>query len=248
MIKNGLNSFQLKCIAIITMLIDHIGTVILALVYIPFVVDNVIDLTGLESNVILAFYLRKPCWIIGRIAFPIFCFLLVEGFIHTKNINKYITRLFVFSIISEIPHDLAFYDSIIEFSLQNVMFTLLIGLLTLCIIKKVENKYSKRNCRKLCFICLAIIVGTIISMVLKVEYAEVAVLAISLMYLFRELKTLRIIGGALPLVTTTWWVLPALIPIALYNGEQGRKMKYFFYWFYPIHLLVLYLVASFIGI
>jgi len=240
----GLNSFQLKCIAIITMLIDHIATVVLVAMYMPYVVDNLIDLRAIPQNAVLAFYLRKPFWIIGRTAFPIFCFLLVQGFIHTKNIKKYIGRLLVFAIISEIPYDLAFFDSVIEFSVQNVMITLLIGILTLCAIKVIEDKYENTGIKKIAFICSAIFIGTVISIIVRCEYAEVAVLAISLMYLFRDLKPLQILGGALPLITTTWWVLPAFIPIAMYNNERGIKMKYFFYWFYPVHLLLLFFLAN----
>lgn len=224
MFSKGLSSFQLKCIAIITMLIDHIATVVLVKIYMPFVVDNVINLTVLPNSVILAFYLRQPFNIIGRVAFPIFCFLLVQGFIHTKNIKKYIGRLLVFALVSEVPHDLALYNTVVEFSLQNVMFTLLIGILTLCLIKRIEDRYKSN----ILLIIGAILLGIAVSMIIKCEYSKVAVLAISLMYLFRDLKLLQIAGGALPLVTTTWWVLPAFIPIAMYNGKQGIKMKYFF--------------------
>lgn len=240
----GLTSFQLKCIAIVTMLIDHIAAVVFVAMYMPFVVDNVIDLTGLENNVVLAFQLSGIFRTIGRIAFPIFCFLIVQGFIHTKNIKKYITRLFLFSILSEVPHDLALYDKVLEFSLQNVIFTLLIGILALCAIKSAEEKYRDNAKLKLIFIAISILIGTLISILIECEYAKVAVTAISLMYLFRELKPLQIVGGALPLITTTPWVIPGFIFIGLYNGKQGIKMKYFFYWFYPVHLFLLYFIVK----
>ena len=243
MLSKGLNTFQLKFIAVITMLIDHIATVIFVAMYTPFVIDNVINLEKLPTSVLLAFSLRQPFWIIGRIAFPIFCFLLVEGFIHTKNIKKYIMRLFIFSILSEIPHDLAFYNTILEFSLQNVIITLLIGILTLYLIKKIEDKYQNNIKLKTIFICIAILTGTIISMAIKCEFSNVSVLAISLMYIFRKNKILQIVGGAIPLMTKTFWVLPAFVLIALYNKKQGIKMKYLFYWFYPVHFLLLYLIS-----
>lgn len=97
----GLNSFQLKCIAVITMIIDHTGAVLF------------------PDNMTLRY--------IGRIAFPIFCFLLVEGFFHTRDVRKYMLRLGMFAVISEIPYDLAFRDTVIEFEHQNVFFTLFIG-------------------------------------------------------------------------------------------------------------------------
>ena len=99
--KKGLNSFQLKCIAIVTMLIDHIGAII--------------------------FPTQMGFRIIGRFSFPIFCFLLVEGFHHTKDVKKYMIRLGIFALISEIPYDLAFRNVFLEFERQNVFFTLLLG-------------------------------------------------------------------------------------------------------------------------
>ena len=100
-----LDSFQLKWIAIITMLIDHVGAI-----FFP-------------GNLVFRY--------VGRIAFPIFCFQLVEGFFHTRNIEKYMLRLGIFAIISEIPYDLAFRGNILDFEHQNVFFTLFLGILML---------------------------------------------------------------------------------------------------------------------
>ena len=86
----GLTSFQLKCIAVVTMVIDHIG----AILY--------------PGDLIFRY--------IGRIAFPIFCFLLVEGFFHTHDRIQYMIRLGIFAILSEIPYDLAFRDQTLEFT------------------------------------------------------------------------------------------------------------------------------------
>ena len=108
-----LNSYQLKCIAIITMLIDHIGAVLF------------------PENLVLRY--------IGRISFPIFCFLLAEGFYHTKNVKKYMMRLAVFAVLSEIPYDLAFRNTYIEFTRQNVFFTLLIGVVMMYAIVRTNN-------------------------------------------------------------------------------------------------------------
>lgn len=134
-----LSGSALKWIAVITMFIDHIGAVIL------------------EKGVILAYNRQLPSALsydtslflsqidrifrqIGRISFPIFCFLLVEGFFHTSNRLRYALRLALFAFLSEIPFDLAFRGCILEFSYQNVIFTLLFGFLTMWAMEKVREK------------------------------------------------------------------------------------------------------------
>ena len=116
--QQGISGYWLKVIAVVSMLIDHTSAVILE------------QIPGLENP---AFLMR----IIGRAAFPIYCFLLVEGFYHTRSRAKYAGRLFLFALISEVPFDLAFSRRMWDFSSSNVFFTLLFGLL---VIWGVENK------------------------------------------------------------------------------------------------------------
>lgn len=125
-----LTSGALKWIALITMFIDHIGAIILEKGAISAYNQGLPSAFSYDTSVFLSkldFFIRQ----IGRISFPIFCFLLVEGFYHTSNRKKYALRLFLFACISEIPFDLCFRGKILEFSYQNVMFTLLIGFLTM---------------------------------------------------------------------------------------------------------------------
>ena len=110
--QQGISGYWLKVIAVISMLIDHTSAVILE------------QIPGLENP---AFLMR----IIGRLAFPIYCFLLVEGFYHTRRRAKYAGRLFLFALISEVPFDLAFSRRMWDFSSNNVFFTLLFGLLVI---------------------------------------------------------------------------------------------------------------------
>ena len=132
--NKGLSGSTLKMIAIVTMFIDHIGAVI---------VERML-LTGntgvytYEQIYILDRVLRS----IGRLGFPLFCFLLVEGFQHTKHVGKYACRLLVFALISEIPFNLAFSGSVFFSTYQNVFFTLLIGLITMWGCKQVEDRVS----------------------------------------------------------------------------------------------------------
>ena len=113
----GLNTFTLKIIAIVSMLVDHIG-----LVFFPEVM---------------------MFRIIGRISFPIFAYVLAEGIYYTKDITKYMLRLGIFALLSEIPYDLAVMGSVLEFSHQNVFFTLFFGVLMFWAYKKIEHQDLK---------------------------------------------------------------------------------------------------------
>lgn len=118
--RGGLSGSTLKWIAIVTMFIDHTAAALLGRIYI----------TGRGSEGLLTAYTLMRH--IGRMGFPIFCFLLVEGFQRTRNRMRYAARLGLFALVSEIPFDLAFSGRVLEFSYQNVFFTLFLGLLLLC--------------------------------------------------------------------------------------------------------------------
>lgn len=223
----GISGSTLKLIAIITMFIDHIGAAI---------VEQLPTFSISKGNDL--YYIDMILRGIGRIAFPIFCFLLVEGFYHTRDAKKYAFRLFLFALISEIPFDLAFNRQILEFKYQNVFFTLLIGLLTLMAVKYFEtNKIMK---------IISMLVGIMSAQFLHTDYAGFGVVFILLFYILHDKILLRNIIGSIAVV----WELPAIIaflPITLYNGERGIQMKSFFYIFYPAHLLLLYAVLKFIS-
>jgi hypothetical protein len=223
--KKGLSGSTLKLIAIITMFIDHIGAGILE--------RQPTYMYGYGSLHQIDFVLR----LIGRIAFPIFCFLLVEGFLHTRNVYKYAIRLLLFAFISEIPFDLAFRGAIFETLYQNVFFTLLIGLITLIAIRKFEFSLPLK--------LAAMLAGFFAAQILQTDYAGFGVMFIVLLYSLHDNIKLRNIIGS---VAILWEITApiAFIPITLYNGERGYQMKYFFYVFYPAHLLLIYAVAQYI--
>lgn len=211
--KAGLTSFQLKVLAIISMLIDHMGVILYP----------------------EAVWLRY----VGRLAFPIFCFLLVEGYYHTRNVAKYIARLGIFVIVSEIPFDLAFHQSLWYPEKQNVFVTLFIALGMLWFLDR-EREIITR-------------VGIVIFAMWAAEfmhsdYGFRGVLLVAVFWMTREKKAARYIAGAAwnflwPSKIQTAGAL-AMLPIALYNGQRGRSMKYFFYVFYPLHLLFLYFLVN----
>lgn len=222
-----MSSFALKLIAMITMLIDHAG-------YILF------------ENSPYYMYFRM----IGRLAFPIYCFLLVEGFYHTSNVKKYLKRLGVFAIISEIPFDLAFHNTTNTSFLdgQNVFFTLYIGLLVIYFMSLVIKKYPRDIMKQNVVNFTIIAIGCIVSKLLGTDYDILGVLIIVSFYLFRSYKLLLTmvmlllnygIYGSLQALATI-----SMVFIWFYNGKKGLKInKYIFYAFYPVHILLLVLIS-----
>lgn len=229
--KSFIDGSTLKIIAIITMFIDHIGAVIL-INLLQFSKGNVV----MDTNAILYVICRN----IGRISFPIFCFLLVEGFIHTKNVTKYAARLLIFAFISEIPFDLATNGDFYAPYSQNVFFTLWIGILVLIGLKKIgaiENMWLLYGGRT-----LILLLGALASIFLNTDYELFGIISIAVLYLYRYNKKSQILLGACSFLWEPTAIL-GFLPIYFYNGKRGLNMKYVFYAFYPIHFLVLYLIA-----
>ncbi len=217
-----MSTFYLKLIAIITMLIDHTTVVLIP-------VDSELHLIGR---------------IIGRLAFPIFAFLLVEGFYHTKNIKKYLIRLGIFALVSEIPFDLAFYNNFFDFKHQNIFFTLFLGLCTVWLLSLVEVKFKNKLVYINILNALITIAFSFIAAVLRTDYGFMGILIIVAFYLFRGSKIML----ALALVVISGSIIQgfsvlSMIPIWFYNGKKGKSLKYFFYAFYPAHILALYLIS-----
>lgn len=248
--KNGVSGSTLKLFAIFTMLIDHIGAVV--------ILQLIRSLGGGPSMTVEAYtaFMAQYGWLvtvydvirgIGRVAFPIFCFLLVESFLHTKHLFRYIRNLALFALLSEPCFDLAFHNVILEFTYQNVFFTLLTGLIVLCVIREIEDRLPQLHFILAWLLKLAVIgLGCWCAELLQSDYGAYGVLCISLMYLFRAHKPLAFGAGCAPLIYMSFSEAIALadLPLILaYNGKRGLSMKYFFYAFYPVHLLLLHLVC-----
>ena len=209
-----LDSFQLKCIAIVSMALDHTGAVLYP----------------------------SQIWLrcLGRIAFPIFCFLIVEGFFHTHDVRRYMGRLGVFALISEIPYDLAFRGVPLEYAHQNVFFTLLIGIGMVVLLERNREWPVK---------AVILLLAMWLAVLIRSDYNFRGVLLIFVFYIFHESRWLAVTAGGFwnflyQGVIQKYGVL-SVLPLALYNGERGTKMKYFFYIFYPAHLLLLYGISRF---
>lgn len=249
--KIGISGSTLKLIAIITMLIDHIGAALLTRIIIDkgileAIVYDANGIAGLSQEDIILYYGYRIMRLIGRIAFPIFCFLLVEGFLKTRDVKKYMLRLLGFAFLSEIPFDLAFAGKIFYWEYQNVMFTLLIGVFVMMIFRWIENKGLHIGIQLILQI-ITLAVGMEIAYLMHTDYQAIGVFCILLFYILRDQKVWKIIAGCLAFA---WEITAplAFVPIAFYNGKRGWNMKYFFYFFYPVHLLIIYLICLALGL
>ncbi len=253
-VKWGITGSSLKIIAIITMFIDHTAAVLLSRMLFSMGIVSLTDyspaqIAGVfeaEGNLVGILYLTYQIMrrIIGRMAFPIFCFLLVEGFQRTGNKKKYIIRLFMFVILSEIPFDLAFHGTVWYPQGQNVFITLLLGFLVMTGFELLEEK--KPGTWIAIFGKIGIfIVAAVVAELCHCDYGAKGVMVIVILYLFRRNKAEQLVAGCVAL----YWKLTAMlafIPIAFYNGQRGLRLKYIFYVFYPVHLLILYGLAEWI--
>ena len=225
-----LSGSALKMIAVITMLIDHIGAVLLSM-YQP-AQKILFTLFGREYTVYLIF--RD----IGRAAFPIFCFLLLEGFRHTRSRFLYGRNLLLFALLSEIPWNLMFTNTL-RYERQNVFFTLFLGYLAFCAIEYFwETPWLQLS-------SLLALLG--ISIILHADYGWRGFIFMLLMYLLRNEKISQAIVGSCWLAYE-WKACFAFISINMYNGKrgfiQGKAAKYFFYLFYPLHITILVIIRN----
>ena len=238
--KLSLTSFQLHVLAMGLMLCDHLWATLLP---------------GAE-------------WLtcIGRIAFPIFAFLTVEGYFHTHDLRRYLLRMLLFALISEIPFNLVCGGRVFYPLHQNVLWTFLISLLLIHGIEKTREKGKRVLTAAVA--AGAAVFGYLFGFLSFVDYFGPGILTVLVFYLFRGREPMCMLGQVLCLYWLNvkilggyYYVIPlfghefqlvqqglallALIPIWLYRGEQGYHSKwfqYFQYAFYPGHLLVLYLL------
>lgn len=220
--------FALKVLAILAMLLDHIAAVFLPDGTMPYML-----MRGF-----------------GRIAFPIFCFLIVEGYFHTRNVKKYMLRLAGFAIISEIPFDICFYHKFFYWGHQNVFFTLLLGLVAIYAIDEIRKHFLESYLKTVVLQFTVIILAMVVAWYLSTDYSMLGILIIMVFYMNRG----NIAQVVISLFVVTFclgntlqmYSLLALIPLYLYNGKKGPSMRYVFYVFYPAHLLILYAISTLI--
>ena len=187
---------------------------------------------------------------VGRLAFPIFAFLLVEGYFHTRSVDKYMIRLGIFALISEIPFDLAFFKSPFYMGHQNIFFTLFLGLIAIRVIDQL--KHTRPLLGWFVFFALCAL-----SIFLRTDYDILGMMTILFFFMYHdEPKRALFSVGSLHLVYgligsgifsgqfymggfTQALAMLSIFLIWKYNGEKGLALKYVFYAFYPVHLLML---------
>ena len=224
--KFSLNMNQLKTIAMVFMLIDHFAYVMLE------------RGVGLGGNFYMIDRIMRG---MGRIAFPIFCFTIVEGFQRTSNVREYLKRLIIFALISEIPFDLAFRGIIFDMNYQNVFWTLAFGLASLMIYTDPFMETWQR--------ILGLLACFYIPYMFHTDYSIYGVLTIFAMYYFRKEPVKACMAGYIILLmqsTTEIWAVFGFLLILLYNGQRGRGNKMLYYLFYPGHLLLLIVLKPYV--
>ena len=219
------NAAALKYIAIITMMIDHIGY---GLYILPAVKNSYIALRA-----------------VGRNALPIFCFFLIEGFIHTSNRWKYLRNMLLFALISQVPYHYAFYRTKPWNYQFNIYCLLALGLVAVWLTETLIEKRRGLDGRILSIIAIAGI--SAIAQFTNIGYGWAGIILISAFYMFRKYPFWAIAAGYILLIIydrSEIYALPAFLLLLLYNGQRGKQNKWFFYAFYPVHLAVIAIIKG----
>lgn len=237
----GLTSDMLKILAVIFMVFDHLWATIVS------------------GNDWMTY--------LGRLTFPIFAFQIAEGFIHTSNVKKYIFRLLTFAAISEIPFNLFYGGNWFYPYHQNVIFTLLLGLIAIVLIDKARKEKTAKAITKSVFLLIPVSLAAFIGFP---DYGFWGYLTVIMFYLFRDfpfawllqLISMILLHLVLPEGQTIivelfgkthefavqGFAVLSLVPIWLYGGRKGKGgkiLQYGFYAFYPVHMIILYLIRYF---
>lgn len=231
--RRGLSGTALQMLAMLCMTLDHIGAVIMR--------ERQIAWAVILHEMPMLFVLRA----IGRAAFPIFAFLLAQSMLHTRSRRRFILRLALFALISELPFDLAFYGAVYYPDHQNVFFTLLLGAVCIVLLDSGGRMFG----------VVAVMAASLLSQLLHTDYAALGVLTILMFWMLSSngaagvvVVMLLFTGGCLLYGQRVCLFCLLALPLLLcYNGARGGPSgrigaavrKWGFYLYYPAHLLAL---------
>lgn len=230
--------FALKLIAIITMTIDHVGRF---------------------------FFPAEIEWLlVGRLAFPLFAWGIANGYHHTSNVQKYLTRIGIFAVISQIPFTLTYLTLRYNPTVMNIFFTLLLGLLAIFSYDKIKYRTVGITIVFLLSVLASLVptdygaYGVLITFVFYLTYNKPKQMLLYQFLLWFGLLALSQVALSTPFASvvidnyvsqTIVIQVVALLSvglISLYNGVQGPRLKWLFYWYYPVHLTILLIIATLI--
>ena len=218
------NGAQLKYMAFLSMLLDHVNNSMIT----PY-----LDGKGLLLHV------SNLLSILGRVAFPLFMFFLVEGFFKTRSRKKYLINLLIFGILSEVPFDLFTSRELFNKNWNNMMFTLALSLITIWIVDEMKGRLAKKS-KALWYGASVLVVAVMcaVAMFFSLDYDYHAIIVAYLFYLFYEKPLYGAVLGYLSIIKELYSVLGFAATLT-YNGERGKQYKWLNYAFYPVHLLIL---------
>ncbi len=219
-----LDQTTLKLIAIVSMAIDHCGAV----------------------------FFPQAIWmrLVGRIAMPIFCFFVAEGYRLSSDRPRYLLRMGIFALISEIPFDMALFEGRIGFEYQNVMWTFFFAILALMAYNKIKELVKGLPGRLLG--ALASIAIAFFAVLLSTDYSAYGVGLVLIFYVMYEkgLLAQNAVAALYQIATSgqspqSYAVISA-VPLMMYSGKKGKGFKWFFYSFYPLHLTIIWILRDYV--
>ena len=180
-------------------------------------------------------------------AVPIFCYLLVDGFLHTKNFPQYLARVLIVAAVAEIPYNLAIDGQLFALSTRNPAFGMVLCLVMLHLFRQYEAKGLKNTAIKLCVFLAALVWANM----LKIQDASCCVLITAVLWLVRNKQNYRILigcsGSVLCMLFSPFYVAAPMgfMAIHFYNGEKGEESRIMRYAMYPVILAIIAAAAFF---
>lgn len=261
-----LSGTSLKIIAAVTMAVEHFSKIVLE--YILRTVWGPMMSNGLlsyEEYTRIDEFIRFTLYKVGNIAYPLFFFLISEGYRYTRDRKKYMARMLIFALITELPFDIGFFNFLstrdgtfpFYWKYQNVLFTYFFATAGLYGMDKIKERFAgaegKKRILPIFLTALCLIAAASLAELLQCDYGATGVALIVLFYWLRERRAFQ--AGALLLFCLlvnnelpNLFLITAAVLILLYNGKRGKDVHpYFFYVFYPAHIFLFYLVTLVLG-